>query len=228
MWAKIETYRIRGVTYLMTISLLLGCLALGSKGLAKESERNIVLDPPQELFHIDLGEALSSRRSTRDFIQQDVTLQDLSTVLWAANGINRKDGKRTAPAPHGKYVIDIYVAMDQGVYLYDAEQHRLGYLSDYNLKAKAGKQGDIKKAYCVLILVAKTHRFPIIVNKEDRLLMSHATAGCIGQNVYLAANALQLGTRLVQWQNEKIISEVLELQKNELPLFIMPLGYPKE
>lgn len=218
----------RGVALLAFLPLFTGYLSMGPKGSAESKGKDILLDNPQGQFSVDLGTALKSRHSSHDFIDRGLAMKDLSTILWAANGVNRERGKRTAPAPFGKYIIELYVAMDQGVYLYEPDEHKLQYISDQNIKSKVGKQGDIKKASCVLMLVAKAHRLPFIVKKEDRLPMAHATAGCIAQNVYLAANSLKLGTRLVASLNDKIIKEALALKDEETPLYIMPLGYPKE
>lgn len=216
----------KGVVFLMFISILTGCLLAEEKAVAGQGQ-DIALEPFSHQFSKDLGNALISRESCRDFSAQEVSLKNLSAVLWAANGVNREKGKRTAPAPYGKYVIDLYVVMEKGVYLYLPDEHSLQFVSERAIKDKVGKQGDIKKASHVLVMVAKTHRLPFIVKKENRLPMAHATAGCIAQNVYLAASALDLGTRLVEGLNEKIIKETFALQKEEEPLYIMPLGYPK-
>lgn len=218
----------KGVALLAFIPLLAGCFSMGLKGSAESKGKDIVLETPPSQFNVDLGVALRTRHSSHDFVNRDLAMKDLSTVLWAANGVNRTKGKRTAPAPYGKYIIDLYIAMDQGVYLFEPDAHKLLFVSDQDIRAKVGKQADIKKASCVLVLVAKIHRMPFIVKKEDRLPMAHATAGCIAQNVYLAANSLKLGTRLVEGLNDKIIKETLALQNEEAPLYIMLLGYPKE
>ncbi len=77
-------------------------------------------------------------------------------------------------------------------------------------------------------MTAKLNKFPFYVGKEERVNLAHATAGCIGENIYLAANALGLGTRLVGTINAKVINEGLSLANDEIPLYIMPLGYPKK
>lgn len=212
--------------------VLMGLLMIISSGTSVDSvfgkEKEIKLDPPAASLNIDLIDALKSRHSSRDFLDKTLSPRDLSTVLWAADGVNRENGKRTAPAPYGKNVVAIYVAMKQGVYLFEPVGHKLISVSDKTINGKIGSQGDIAKASHVLILVGKINEFPFIVRKEDRLRMANATAGTIAQNVYLAANALQLGTRLVEGLNQKEIKETLDLKDDEIPLYIMPLGYPKE
>ena len=69
--------------------------------------------------------ALSDRHSDREYADKELSLQDLSDLLWAANGINRPDGKRTAPSALNKQDIDIYVIMKEGAYLYDTKTNSL-------------------------------------------------------------------------------------------------------
>lgn len=214
------------IKWMMLAGLIVNLISLSAVGCAQNKGKDISLEEPAS-FNVDLLTALKSRHSSRDFLDRDVTMKQLSTVLWAANGLNRENGKRTAPAPFGKYVVDIYVTMKQGVFLYQPNENKLQFVSSNPINNKAG-QGDTKKASHLLILVGKPNDFPFFVKKEERSPMIHAEAGCIAQNVYLTANSLGLGTRLVAGINAKEINVGLGLNKNEIPLYIMPLGYPKE
>ncbi len=189
--------------------------------------KDIKLADPQSSLGMDLITALENRKSARDFSDKIISLKDLSTILWAADGVNRKDGKRTAPSAFGIYYINIYVASSEGTYLYDPQNKTLKFISDAGIKNRIGSQGDIPKASHVLILTAKLNMMPIYVNKESGKAMANATAGCIAENVYLAADALGIGTRIVASMNIKGITDELKLGSDEIPLYIMPLGYPK-
>jgi nitroreductase len=208
--------------------LLVGLSTLVIGNTAFGTNHDISLTQPKLAPQVDLLTAFKLRQSTREFMNKEVSIADLSTILWAANGINRADGKRTAPSAYGKYFITVYVLSDQGVYTYQPEKNLLKFISDKKLKAKVGTQGDIGTASYVLLLTAKMNEFPFFVGKEERIATANATAGCIGENVYLMAGALKVGTRLVASINEKGIRTGITMAKDEIPLYIMPLGYPKE
>lgn len=188
----------------------------------------IKLEEPLSVVNMDLMEALRLRRSTKDFVKNRIVPdKELSTILWAANGINRKDGKRTAPAAYGKYFINIYVAADHGLYRYEPEKHQLISVSNQNIKSKLAGQKFVADASHVLILTANIKELPFFVKNEERIACANASAGCIAENVYLTSNALKLGACLMSSINKSVIQESLKLNENELPLFIIPIGYPK-
>lgn len=87
--------------------------------------KTIKLDSPDKNRGSSVMKALSDRHSDREYASKELSLQDLSDLLWAANGINRPDGKRTAPSALNKQDIDIYVIMKEGAYLYDAKANSL-------------------------------------------------------------------------------------------------------
>jgi SagB-type dehydrogenase family enzyme len=189
---------------------------------------DIVLAKPASQVNVDLIKAYQLRKSTKYFTTEDITFQQLSTILWSANGINRKDGKRTAPSPFGEELVKIYVFSNFGIYRYNAKQHTLHYLSSKNAKkdlgAESGARGSITAAL-VLLLTGDLTKMPDFISRDVSLNSAHATAGAIGQNVYLIANALELSTRFVGSINTKGIRGCLELSKDEVPLYIMPLGH---
>jgi nitroreductase len=189
-----------------------------------------VLPEPEASIDVDLMKAYRLRRSIKDFLEKDFGLKDLSTILWAANGINREDGKRTAPSPFALELIDIYVFSNTGIRLYDAKENKLIFLSGENAKhrigAEAGARGT-KTAPHVLLLTADLAKLPDFLDRRVKENTSHATAGTIGQNVYLIAGALGLATRFIGSVNEEGIRGCLELGEDEIPLYVMPLGYKK-
>lgn len=207
---------------LLVILGLLVTLVVGT--FVSAAGTDIKLEAPAKTLHVDLMDALKSRQSTRGFVAKEISLQDLATILWAANGINRDNGKRTAPSALGKYFIDIYVATNQGLYLYEPTGNLLKWVSNNNIKSQAGTQADIGTASDVLIMVADYH---VLGNDGERVAVANGTAGTIAENVYLTAAALNLGTRLVASVNAKAIRENLNLNQDQVPLYIMPLGYPK-
>jgi hypothetical protein len=85
----------------------------------------IKLNEPNKKRGVPVMEALSIRASVREWSEKDLSLQDLSDLLWAANGINRADKRRTASSATNAQDVDIYVFMKDGVYLYDAANSAL-------------------------------------------------------------------------------------------------------
>ena len=202
-------------------------LQVSEPTLAASPPLTIDLQEPAAEVKLDLLEALRIRKSTKSFQKQAITPQDLATLLWATGGVNRQNGKRTAPAAYGRYFMDIYIAADQGVYRYEPTKHQLIMVSNENIKAKTSKLPFVGTASHVFIFVANLKEFPFFVNKADRLTLAHATTGCMSENLYLAAAALNLGTCLVSTIDTKSVEEHLKLSQDQLPLYLMPVGYPK-
>ncbi len=143
------------------------------------------LPEPQKNIGKPLMEVFSLRHSSREFSSKDIPLQDLSNLLWSANGINRTEtGKRTAPSAMNWQEIDVYVIMQKGAFLYNAKEHSLNLISDKDLRAFAGTQDFVKTAPLNFIYVANMKK--IEKREGDGLLINiGADAGFIGQNVYL-------------------------------------------
>ena len=178
---------------------------------------------------MDLVTALEQRKSTREYSPARISPEDLSAILWAANGVNRPGGKRTAPSAHGNQYIEIYVVADTGSYLYDSPDHRLKWVSDGDLRGKMARQAYISKASHILVLVADLDRVPgPLRTREEKLYWANATAGTIGQNVYLMASSRGIGTCIVAGLNEENIRQAFKLPGNLVPLYVMPLGYQRK
>jgi len=195
-------------------------------GLAAQVSSDITLKKPPAAG-MDLVEALGARRSIRAFTEKQLSDDDLGAILWAANGVNRAGGKRTSPTAYGRHYMKLYIVSDSGVHLYDSEAHRLIAVPKAGSKKDVATQGYVGKAPHVLVIVADLGRFPLFVTgREDRIRIAHSTAGCIAQNVYLMAAALKAGTCMVAGVDEKGARKALNLTRDELPLYVMPLGYP--
>ena len=142
--------------------VILSVLLLGIiMGLQAQELKVINLNKPDKSRNVTLMQALDKRHSERTFANKQLTHQDLSDLLWAANGINRSsEGKRTAPSANNVQEVDIYVCMKDGCYLYDAKAHQLQPVAkgDYR-SAVAGQQDFVTEAPVCLILVADLSRF---------------------------------------------------------------------
>lgn len=189
----------------------------------------IELPKHPEKVGVDLVTALELRKTTREFAPGKLATEDLSAILWAANGVNRPDGKRTAPTAHGKQYIDIYLAGGDGIYLYDAPNHVLKLVKNGNEKTRLAHQKHVGEASYVLVLIADmTKMDKSFGNNETKLNFANATAGTIAQNVALMCAAKSIGTGVVASIEENYIRRALNLTKQQVPLYVMPLGYMKK
>jgi hypothetical protein len=116
--------------------------------------QSIDLVAPQKTGGMPLMEALAKRSTARAFATNELSSQQLSSLLWAAFGINRPDGKRTAPSASNRQETDIYVLLKQGVYVYSAASNRLDLVVAEDIRALGGTQAFVKDAPVTLVFVA--------------------------------------------------------------------------
>ena len=173
---------------------------------ATQETEPIALPPPRSTGGKPLIEALMLRRSTREYSERPLPLQVLSDLLWAAFGVNRPSGDRTAPYWRHIMVIDVYAVMANGVWLYEPKRHALLPQLSGDVRAQTGLQDFVGTAPLNLVYVAHGERMQDISPQERRLYAS-VDSGFIGQNVYLFCaseglwNGLQRCRRLRQAQS---------------------------
>jgi len=175
-----------------------------------------ILPPPRTSGGMSLRESLKNRHSVRRFAATPLTMQQLSNILWCANGVNRPNGKRTAPSALDRREIMIYVALPDGGYFYDPEKHALEKICNTDLRPFCGRY----TAPCYLIIVPDKTRQPNEV-------FAGIDAGYVSQNIYLAASAENLGTCAMGLITDRgKLSAELKLGGNT-PLLVHPVGTPE-
>ena len=207
-------------------------LALGMMGRLRpkpargDASETIVLPEPQKEGGIPLMEGISKRRSDREFASQELPLPLLSNLLWAAYGVNRADGHRTAPSALDAQEIDLYVALPSGAYLYDATAHQLKLIVSSDLRSITGYQDFVDEAPLDLVFVADYSRMKLV---PVALRESYASvaAGAISQNVYLFAAGNGLATVIRAWIDREAIANALGLSHDHQVLLSQTVGYPK-
>jgi nitroreductase len=150
---------------------------------------SIELPPPVKQGGKPLLQALAERRSEREFSREALAPQVLSNLLWAAFGVSRPDGRRTAPTARNRQDMEIYVALPEGLYLYEKE-HRLTPVVAGDLRALTGTQSFVGEAALNLVYVAPIAGGP----GEEAFLWAGAHAGFISENVYLFCASEGLAT----------------------------------
>jgi nitroreductase len=207
-------------------------LALGAMGKLRpkptqgDAVQRIALPAPEKTGGMPLMEAIAARHSAREFSAKELPLQTLSNMLWAADGINRADGGRTAPSAINAQEIDVYVALPLGAYLYDAAAHALRLVAGSDLRRVTGYQDFVDDAALDLVYVADHTRMKL-VPAASRESYASVAAGAITQNVYLFAASNGLATVIRAWIDRDAIANALGLGHDHQVLLSQTVGLPK-
>jgi len=174
-----------------------------------------------------LMQALKERKSMREFSSQEFTLQVLSDLLWAADGINRPESAhRTAPSAMNMQEIDIYVAKVDGLYLYDAKVNSLIPVVLGDIRALTGKQPFVKDAPINLIYVADLAKMGRL-SAVDADFYAAADTGFISENVYLYCASAGLATVVRGSIDKPALAKAMKLGADKKIIFAQTVGYPK-
>ncbi len=216
------------------------CWRAASSGLAEELQP-ISLPKPEKEGGKSVLAALWERRTTRDIREDKLPPQVLSNLLWAAFGVNREAGPlgqpgRTAASASNSQEIDLYVALPEGIYLYEAAAHRLVPVVAGDLRAKAGGRGRrgsaAAKAPVSLVFVADIAKYaqarfqePGLKDPEIQKSYYNVAAGLIAGNVYLFAASQGLAAWFHNCNKPELAAE-LKLRPEQRVLFAQTVGYP--
>ena len=206
---------------LVTSAILTAVPSLAATGSAV-----LELPPPRTQGGKPLIEALKLRRSIREYSNRPLPLQVLSDLLWAAFGINRPSGDRTAPYWRHIMVIDVYTAMADGVWLYEPKRHVMLAHLRADIRAQTGLQDFVANAPLNLVYVAHGERMQDISANERRLYASVDT-GFIGQNVYLFCASEGLATVFRGAVDYEKLNRTMQLEKDQFVTFAQTMGYPR-
>lgn len=185
----------------------------------------VKLPDPQKTGGMPLMEALQNRQSQRSYSDKDLTLQELSNLLWAAYGINRPGGKRTVPSARGWTEFDIYIVKADGWHLYQPVGHALQKLGNEDIREHTGTQDFVKTAPLNLIYVADYEKMTD-AGDDARDFYSATDVGFIAQNVYLYCASAGLATVVRGSIDKGKAEEVLKLHPNQHVILAQTVGYP--
>jgi len=190
-----------------------------------DARATIKLPAPDKRGGLPLMQTLAKRRSSREFSGKPLPLPILSNLLWAAFGVNRRGGGRTAPSAINAQEIDVYVALPGGAYLYDATAHTLKLVAASDLRRVTGYQDFVDDAPLDLVYVADHARMRM-VPVAQRESYASAAAGAIAQNVYLYSATAGLATVIRAWIDRSAIADALGLSHDQQVLLSQTVGYP--
>ena len=205
--------------------------------MAKTKEASIKLPSPILRGKISLEQAISKRRSVRRFKDEPLTLEQLSQLLWSAQGTTGTGGGRAAPSAGATYPLEIFVVIGEqgiqslaaGIYHYDAGNHSLTLhqTGDFRqeLADTALGQSSIARCPVDMVICAIHPRTAYRYGRRGERYV-HIEVGHVGQNVSLQAVALGLGTVMVGAFEDEEVRKVLGLEEQIKPLYIVPMGKP--
>lgn len=196
--------------------------------------------------NIGLLDAIDNRKSRRTFKEESITLEELSFLLWATQGVKGliRDGLltlRTVPSggcmhPFETYLVIIRVeGLKPGLYRYIATEHKLLFIRKLDLEKIPEKMGEINnrqtfvgKGAVVFIWSARPYRTEYRYG-EDSLKDILMSVGHICQNLYLACEAINAGTCAVVAYQQNLLDDFLEIDGNdEIALYVAPVGKRKK
>jgi SagB-type dehydrogenase family enzyme len=222
-------------TGLVTGSTLAACAASESMRqppIPQPSEaQQIALPAPRLEGEMSLEEAIANRRSVREFTEDPLSWEEISQLLWAAQGITDPRGLRAAPSAGALYPLELYVAVAEGVYRYLPMGHALQVVSEEDLRHdvwEAGlRQGALQEAPAIFVVTAVYQRTEAKYgDRAERYVKLEA--GHAAQNILLEAVALELGAVPIGAFYDEQLETALSLPVDHKPFYLIPVGHPED
>jgi SagB-type dehydrogenase family enzyme len=216
----ISMYKLISLLIVIPFSFLLFKTQTFSQGI-----KDIELPMASKSGGKPLMDALNARSSAREFSSKELPLQELSDLLWAADGINRPElNKRTAPTAMNWQDTDIFIILRSGIYLYLPIEHKLKLRKAGNYMKFAGKQDFVENAALNLVFVSDFSKMKSS-SDEDKILFAGIHTGCISQNVYLFCASAGLNTVTRRLIDIEKLSSIMELSSTEKIILSQSVGY---
>jgi SagB-type dehydrogenase family enzyme len=223
--------------YLATLAILLatlgGCPQPATPAPPQEQAKVIKLPEPQYDSEVSLEKSLLERRSIRSYTGQPLTLEEVSQLLWAAQGVTDPAGYRTAPSAGALYPLELYIVagdvedLPAGVYRYQPDGHQLAKTLDGDKRAElasaALEQSCVEEGTADFVFTAVYERTTGKYGQRG-IRYVHMEVGHAAQNLCLQATALGLGAVTIGAFYDKEVSQLLNLPAEEQPLYIIPVG----
>jgi SagB-type dehydrogenase family enzyme len=196
----------------------------------------IKLPKPEHDGSVAVETALRYRRSGRDYSKRPLALSALAQLLWAAQGITKRSGERTAPSAGALFPLELYVAAGEvedlptGVYKYRPRGHQLAEHASGDVRSQlathAWRQSWVKAAPAIVVFTTVPER---VTDEYGKSAVRYVfmEVGHAAQNMHLQAVALNLATVVVGALDEPRVRKTLALEPIEIPQVLMPVGHPR-
>ena len=209
-------------------TLLATTLLLPTTSFAAQDE--IILPALNLNCELSVMEALNQRISNRNFVDRDLSPEQLSKILWAANGVNRYDTqKRVNPAALGVYSVEVYAVTREGIYLYDAANHKLKLVAEGDFRAVTTTgQSFVAKASVNLVYVETPNVWTNARQnppREAQLSFANIAVGSMVQSVALAAQTEGLGNCVRGSINRDEFKKIAKLSDEKNILLAQSVGF---
>jgi len=225
---------LKGIVIIAVFSFFYVSLLNAAGGEMMSDESKIVLPKPRYKSAVSVEEAILKRRSVRNYIDKSLKIEDISQLLWSAQGITDERRKfRAAPSAGALFPLEVFLvvgnvsSLEDGIYRYDPFNHAITKLieGDYrnDLSLAALGQSCVKNGAISIVFAGVYDR---ITKKygERGIVYTYMEAGHAAQNVYLQAEALGLGTVVVGAFMDDKVKKVIGMKEKETPLYILPVG----
>ncbi len=209
----------------MRRSALLMVTLFASISIQAQELKPIQLPDPHTSGGRPLMQVLKERQTRREFRPEKLPMQTLSNLLWAAFGINRPDGRRTAPSAMNWQEIDVYVAVADGLFLYNPKANRLEPVLAKDVRAATGTQAFVATAPVNLVYVADLNKTGHAGTEAE--FFTAADVGFIAENVYLFCASEGLATVVRGSVDRPALAKIMKLTPNQRILLVQSVGYPK-
>ena len=182
----------------------------------------VALPAPAKTGGMPLMQALAERKTIRDYKPAELDAATISEILYAANGVNRPDGKRTIPTAMNKQDLEVYIALPGAAYHYDAKANKLVKIADGDFRAELITRKDLaNNSACILVYASDSSKFP----NDIKFPAIHV--GEASQDVYLYAASKGLGTVSLGMYDEKGVRKVFKLEDKMTVILAQAVGVPK-
>lgn len=199
--------------------------------IALAAKPTINLPPPKTNGAISIEEAIAKRRSERSFYPNNLSLEQISQLLWAGQGITEKTwGFRTVPSAGALYPLTLYIVKSDGIFQYFPDSHKLGKISGEDrrpslVRASLG-QNYIGEAPLVIVIAGNFRiteaKYGQRAYRYINMEVGHAAENILLQAVAMGMAGIPIGTF---WDD--VVAKVLELPDTQDPYYIIPIGYFK-
>lgn len=193
--------------------------------ISAQDLKPVALPKPVTTGGKPLLDVLGSRASARAFSPEKLGPQMLSNLLWAAFGISRQDGRRTAPSAANMQEIDIYLTLPDGLYRWDAKANELQPILKDDVRAAAGQQAFVGTAPVNLVYVADYAKVKV-QGEEDKLIWPAADTGFIAENVYLFCASEGLASVVRAMVDRPALAKIMKLRSDQRIMLSQTVGYP--
>jgi SagB-type dehydrogenase family enzyme len=183
----------------------------------------VTLAPFEKTNGFALEKALLERKSFRSYDPgRKLSPEEVSKLLWATTGVNRPDSRRTVPSARASYPVDVFVALPEGVYLYEPKGHQLKKILSEDFRGKIPNQDGFRSAAMIVLYV---------INKDKllggRVEWADLEIGCMGQSLFLEAVALGLGSCIFANIPVDSVAKAVGLKENQILRIAQAVGGAK-